>query len=421
MSNIIKGFADGIKSLTNNLINQRQASSNNILTSTAMSDDEMLAVYKSGIGSKIYRLKSGHALNNTIQFQTTEDEKFYNKKMAKAFKKATKYCMGFGRGLIVIIEPGVDLSTPMTGKFDRDRVRVEVFSGDMARPMRVELDLIEPRYNKPLSYSVNGETIHWTRTIDVTYYETTERDLPNYYYGGISEAELIRDQLVNDAIVQRAAPQILEKNSTLFYQLDGFRDLVQAKKEDDVLSYFGVLENARSIYGAGILDGKDKVQAIDQTLSNLSEVDNITLRRLAMVTGIPLPYLIGENVQGLNSSGENERLALQDTINNFQSDYLLDPLNLFVAFFGIGIVKFKENQGTTALDKATIEGVVITNSKLLTEQGYDKESQAYLIENGIIKEPDAIDKLFPEEMDKDDLDDLDDEKDEELDVIMEDD
>lgn len=391
------GMWDGIKSLTNSLINKRDTSNTNFVTSRRMQDLEMLAIYKSGIGSKIYRLKSGHALNKTIEFQTKEDEDFYTKKLSSDFKRATKYMLGFGRGLIVIVQPGQDLSQPMTGAFDRETAFLHVFDGGMTKPLEVDLDLMSPRYNQPITYSARGAVIHYSRVVDLTYYETTELDLPNYFYAGVSEAELIRDQLVNDGIVQRAAPQILEKNSTIFYKLKGFRELIEAKKESVVLDYFGTLETARSIYGAGILDGEDEIESITQALTNLSEVDQITLRRLAMVTGIPLPYLIGENVQGLNSSGDTERLALQDTINNLQSEYLLDPINRLAMLFGLGTLSFKEDQGITPVDKANVDKTITETAKMLMEIGFDEDAKEYLIENGVIIKKDAVDLAFPEE------------------------
>ena len=139
--------------------------------------------------------------------------------------------------------------------------------------------------------------------IDFTYVEPVEREAAIYRYGGISEFELIYAQLVNDAIIERAAPAIVEKNSTMFYRVKGFKQAIQDSKEQSMVDYFSKLETARSIYGAGILDLEDDVKTVDQTLANLHEVDQIALKRLAMVTGIPLMMFGGEQPKGLNATG----------------------------------------------------------------------------------------------------------------------
>ena len=111
------------------------------------------------------------------------------------------------------------------------------------------------------------------------------------------------------------------------------------------------------------------------------KVDNITLRRLAMVTGIPLALLIGENVKGLGSTGDQERTAFQDTIDNYQFDYLADPIFELCNKFGIKDVEFKENQGGTALERIEYETKVIDNAVKLDSMGEDH--RAYMIEHGI--------------------------------------
>ena len=86
---------------------------------------------------------------------------------------------------------------------------------------------------------------------------------------------------------------------------------------------------------------------MSQSIADLDKVDNITLRRLAMMTGIPLSILVGEAVNGLNATGDSEREVMNDTVTNLQSDYLIKGLQRLAEIFGLGVVKFKENQGQT--------------------------------------------------------------------------
>ena len=388
----IKSFKDGIISLTQKLANRRNAHHTNRMQAQKVDWDELRAIYKTGIGSKIIRLKSGLALDDTLQFESESDKDFYEAYLQPLVKKAVKYQLAFGRALIVPHELNADLSQPMGSVSDWSKVRYHVFSGDMVHVSSVELDLANPDYFKPQAFNVRAASIHPKRAIDFKYVEPVELDAATYNFGGISEFELIRNELVSDQVVQRAVPGILERASTLFYKIEGFKELLADRKEQDLLTYLAALEDTRSIYGAGVVDANDTVEVHNQQLSNLADSDMITLRRLAMVTGLPLSWLVGEAARGLNSTGEGERQVLQQTIETLQSEYILEPVNQLMALHGRGRVWFKENQGEAPTQRVEFEQKALKNALILYQLGEDYRK--YLEDKNIIT-PDAWDKVFP--------------------------
>ena len=396
MPSFPRRFADGITSLTSKLANRRNAHSNDRMTSSRVDWDELRAIYKTGVGSKIIRIKSGIALNDTLQFESENDREYYEARLQQHVKNSCKFMLAFGRGLIVIQEPGADLSQPLPKITDWSKVNYQVFSGDMVYVQSIEYNLSSPNYYKPRFYSVRGFTIHPSRVVDMTYVDPVEFDAPEYFFGGISEFELIRNELVSDQIVQRAVPAILEKSSTLFYKVDGFKELLADRKSTELVEYFSQLENLRSIYGAGIVDKEDEIEVHAQSLSNLAESDMITLRRLAMVTGLSLSTLVGEPPKGLNGSGEGDRQVDMQTIKGLQSEYLLDKINRLMIMHERGRVWFKENQGQSDKDRIAQETEVVKNALILWQMGMDYEK--YLEDNGVI-ENDPFEVMFgkPEE------------------------
>lgn len=386
-----KLFADGIASLNNALANRRNAQHNNRMTAGRVDWDELRAIYRSGMGSKIIRLKTGIALDDTLQFESEADREYYETRLQQHVKNAAKFQLAFGRSLVVIHEPGADLSQPLGKINDWSRVQYHVFSGDMVWVQSVNLNLNSPNYFKPQAYSVRGFTIHPSRAVDFTYIEPTEFDAPQYFYGGISEFELIRNELVSDQVVQRAVPAILEKCSTLFYKVKGFKELLADKQESTLIAYFEQLENLRSIYGAGIVDQEDEIEVVNQALTNLSESDMITLRRLALVTGLPLSWLVGEAARGLNSTGEGERQVLKQTVSSYQSDYLLASINRLMSLHGKGAVKFKEGLLETDKDRMETQTKAIDNALKLYSMGEDHVK--YLEGHDVIT-PDSFDEFF---------------------------
>ena len=388
-------FKDGIVNIVNSLANRRNAISSNVIVSTRIDDSQLRSIFKTGLGAKIISIKTGYALNDTLQFRAPNDETLYRKRLQRAVKKASKFMMGFGRGIILLNERGADLSQPFTGKLDIAKVKLDVFSGDMVTPMDVSIDLNDDRYQKPRSYSVRGKSFHWTRVVDFTYYMPTELDLPTYRYGGVSEFEMIHAQLINDGIVERASGTILEKNSTLVHKVKGFADAVRCGEDQYLIDYYSRVAELRGIYGDAVIDSEDDMVTVAQALSNLDSVDNITIRRLALVTSIPVPILVGESVQGLNSTGSQERQSFQDMIENLQFDYMIDPICELCGHFGIEEVEFKENQGGTATERLDFEAKAIDNAAKLDAMGED--GRAYLIEHDVLKEDSWADLFKPAE------------------------
>lgn len=381
---------DGVKSLVSTLINRRDAVSQNYISSTPIDTASLRQIYRNGIANKIIRLKAGHALKDSLQFGSKDDELYYNKRLAVHVKRATKWMIAFGRGVIVIHRKGDDLSMPLSG-INPDNVIISTFSGDMVVTGGIDTDLQSPRYFMPLTYHIRGSAIHYSRVVDFTYVEVPELDKPSFLYGGMSEFQLIYDQLIADGVVQRASPKIIEKASTIFYKVKGFKDAVRLKQESDMVAYFSSLEDLRGIHSAGLIDQEDEVEAVQQTIANLADADQITLRRLAMVTGIPLAMLVGENVKGLNSTGDNERAAFQDMIEALQSDHLIEPINRLMRLCKQGEAWFKENQGETPNSRIDYETKAIDNAVKLSSLGEDYRK--YLDDKGITQ-PDDFSLIF---------------------------
>ena len=397
---ITKKFKDGLYDFLSALTNKRNAAARNNFTNRTVDYSELKAIFKSGTANKIFRIKTSGALSGTIFFDSKEQEDIYNSKIAKAVKKACMFQLGFGRGIVVIHERGAILDKPLVDGWNTNNYKLDVFSGDMVTVSNVSQDLSDDRYYEPDFYVVKGARIHWTRVADFTYVEPVQNELPLYRYGGISESELIYDQLVNDGVVERSSASIVEKNSSFFYKVKGFKSMMQMGKEKDLLKYISAMEDNRSIYGAGIVDDEDEVMSISQALTNLKEVDDVSLRRLSLVTGIPVTWLVGENVKGLNSSGDNEQKIFNDMLQAYQEFYIIDVLNSLLERLGLDRIRFKDQQAKTPLEKANYDKVVLNNALIMAQIGEDYNT--YLKESGIVRENDN-ELFFTESTGDDDM------------------
>lgn len=393
-------FKDGLKSLTNLLANNRSGVNNNKLFSTAVSNDELNSIYKLGIGRKIVNIKSSNIFKEGFSAEGeagAETLKFIDKKLLKELKKASEYMMAFGRGVIVIIDKNAnDPSQPMKS-VNLQTVRFKAFSGaKVTVQINSSLNELDERYNEPEFYRIGTQVIHHSRVMDFQYYQPLEDDKSSYNYGGISEFELIYSQLINDSVIERAIPTLVEKISTMFYKIKDFKSKLQQKQEKHLVDYFHRLENLRSIYGAGLLDAEDDTKTETQNLSGLDSVDTITLRRLSLVTGIPLSWLVGENVKGLNSSGKTEETIFWSMVKNLGNDFILPVLNQKLEFMGLTVVWFNEQYQSTPTEKADYETKVFTNALLVQQLGLD--DIAYIKDRGVeIDVKKSFDEIFNED------------------------
>lgn len=363
-------FADGVLSMTNDLINSRNVTNTSTIAIRKATLQELQHVFQTGIARKIIDIKVGRALRDSLNFESDEELSFYNKKLYKYVKTAALFMLGFGRGIIVIRHMGDDLSKPLTS-INPKKISLITFSGDMVAATVPVIDLNNPRYMKPESYNVRGVEIHHSRVIDFTYVKPVEDLAPLYEYGGVSEIELIYEQLINDGIVERSSVTGLNKNSIPTIQVEGLKQLAAQKKEGDLLRYFSAMENAASIFGARLIDSKDTITSTQQTLTNLVSADTVSLRRLAMVSRIPVPYLIGESVKGLNSTGTTEKEIFQTMIEQIQEDYLLEPINQLLTVLGMTEAEFKDNQDADPNKRVEFEKTVFENADKLRSLGYD--------------------------------------------------
>lgn len=368
-----RSFTDGIKSLVNQAMNNRAGTASNTFVSERIDRDELKAISKLGISRKITDIKSQSVFKEGVSCENEEQLKVLEEKIIPEVSKAIKHMLDFGRGIVVIFDDSEDLSTPLTTN-NINRLRFKAFSGySITTTVLNTSNIKEDNYNKPTYYNMLNERIHYTRVMDFTYAEPVEEDKPDYQYGGISEPELIYTQLINDSVVERAVPTLIEKVSSFFYKVSGFKQLLQQKKESTLLQYFSNLENLRSIYGAGIIDKEDDTVMQNQSLAGVDSIDKISLRRLAFVTGIPVSWLVGESVQGLNSTGDNETSIFWSMIKNLSNRYVLPVLNDKLIFLGMQKVTINDPYQQSPLEKAQYENQVLLNAQIISDLGFDTE------------------------------------------------
>ena len=396
-----RSFADGLQSVTNRLANIREASATNGFVDTRLSEQELKSIYKTGLYSKLLKMRTGAALRpGSLLFSTPAEEEFFETNLAHLVKEAARYQYCFGRGVIALCSKTGDQSMPLEDGTDPAKLRFRVFDDTLISVAEYRRDLLDERYYKPHMYIIRGHNFHWTRIIDFSYLQPIEEELHEYEFGGIPEPELIYRELINDAVVQRASGSITDKISSVFYKLNGFKENLMNKQDNAIVRYFAQLENLRSVYGAGLIDKEDDILTVTQHLTGFKDIDESSLRRVAMVTGVPMPFLMGENVRGLNASGDTERQVYNDNIKSHREDFIIPPINIMFQRIGFGPVKPSEATNLAPDEQANYEGKIIDNALKMAQMGGDFHT--YLEDKSIVS-VDAYEQMFEGGEDFDDV------------------
>ena len=387
----MSAFEDGLINVRNQLAQRRSGIATNIVNAPRVSISELQQLNKLGVCQQIIDIKTTGALDDTLAFESDTAEKFYLDRLDVLVREACRYMLGYGRAVVLVAQPGIDLSKPRQGRVNPDRARLVVFPGSDVTASDPVNDLFDERFDLPTTYRVRHQVIHWSHLVDFRYVLPPSDQAQVYNFGGISELELIRNEIVNDQIVQRAGSAIIEKNSTVFHKIKGFKEALAANRDRDLIKYYSALADLRSIYGDGIIDSEDDVVSVSQTLSDVADVSRLTLQRLAMVTGIPVPMLVGQAVEGLNSAGTQEQNTLQRTFNRTKS-FLIDPINELLAILGQPPAEFPKTKEGTPAQQIEYEGRVLDNAGKLFNMGEDH--RRYLVDKTILQEED-LDAEFP--------------------------
>ena len=390
-------FNDGLTSL-NNTLQRRSAMSNNTITSTRLQSTDLNAIYKNGIGNRIVSIKSNTALKEGFLFDDETKEDVFNDKVLPAIASAMTYQLAFGRGVIIIIEKNKPLTAPLTKTIDINDsdVWLKTFSAADITATNPDLNLNSITYNQAQNYFARGNPVHISRVIDFTYVEPIDIDKGTYQYGGISEYELIYEQLVNDGVVQRASANILERSSIPYTKKKGYNDLLRDKNETPLLNYFSAMEDTKNILGQMIIDSEDEVGVITQSLSGLSDAGSIALRRLSLVTGIPAILLGDEKSGGLNSGSGSEMEIFYTTVSNYFMRYCFADIIELCKKLNIGRITPKKPKEMSAKEEVDFETIAIDNAMKMRDLGEDY--QAYLKSKGIeIDEVSSVSNIFSDD------------------------
>ena len=219
--------------------------------------------------------------------------------------------------------------------FGGSRIWMVVLTPAEYAPMTYCSDPEDPAFRLPEIYSVHPgvgsvtEHVHHTRLLRFTGAPLPKRSERANRGEGESLLECWWDALRNDNQVGSAGALLAQELSVFWIQLRSAAAMQTAGGSATLLTRLRALNVSKSIANAILLSEGETIGEISRSTGGFKDLSDDAKRRLAQVTGYPMPVLFGEAPSGLNTDGESHRKLWAQVIASEQERHYLPALQLF--------------------------------------------------------------------------------------------
>ncbi|RLC88285.1 MAG: hypothetical protein DRJ03_03290 [Chloroflexi bacterium] len=248
-------------------------------------------------------------------------------KLNTAFKWARVY----GGAAIVIIIDGDDITQPL----DIETIRPGSLSNFVvldrynAYPDKINRDVLHPNFGMPDDYILAraGVNAHYTRVIRVPGVLTTFRDLEIQQYWGNSVFTRILDPIMDSQSVSNNIASMIYEANVDVYKIKGLNTLVASSNEKKALARIELAHKMKSSINGIALDAEDGYEKKSNVFTQLPEIDDRFLQKVAGASAIPATRLLGTAPAGMNATGESDMRNYYESVGAFQNNQFAPALD----------------------------------------------------------------------------------------------
>ena len=235
--------------------------------------------------------------------------------------------------LVVHERSAVDLAAPLRPENVSEIKNLVVLTRDEYSPIDYDYDPESSNYRLPLHYRISpsvggtaGEAVHYTRLLRFSGADLTATQLRANRGDGESLLECWWDALRNDQQIGASGAHLVQELSVFWIKLLKQAQKLSGGQQASPLQRLAAVNVSKSVANAILLHSDEEVGEVARNLSGFRDVSDDAERRLARVTGYPMPVLSGESPSGLNTDGESHRKIWQNIISSEQKRHYRAPL-----------------------------------------------------------------------------------------------
>jgi phage-related protein (TIGR01555 family) len=271
-----------------------------------------------------YMFKNGFEINidgeNNLEKEAMD---YYKKnKLEIDFKLAIRDKKRYGGAVLFPKDRFQNPMVPYNWEAFKDRDIEFIFKDFTYVAVTPYTDVVSRRYFDPKVFNMAGVTMLAENCLQFRGVQVPKRRMPPFRYMGMSVYQNIFQAMIADEYISKGIVNMVYRNNMKYYKLYGFDETVKQGGDDLILARMALMEDSASIMSAGLLDAKDDVSFVSQAFSELANIDQRSLSRLAAASNIPSMLLMGRSPehQGLNSNDSGEMELIYNYIEQEQAD-----------------------------------------------------------------------------------------------------
>lgn len=311
-----------------------------------------------------------------------------------SFLRAWIWGRAYGGGLLHVVTDTLDPSAPLRrgerviGLRDLSRWDVRVLTTD------IEYDFGSPNFGHPRIYYLNvqmgsqykGYPIHWTRMIRFDGQLVPRRTYVRNGYWHDSVLNRLYNVIRNYQTSNDAAAVCLQDFNVDVYKMKNLANLVAAGKEEIVKKRVEIIQYAKSVLRAMLLDAdEEEYENQGRSLEGVAELLTHQANRLVAATDIPHTKLLGESPDGSNATGNSTTQQWYNFIGSEQENYARPKLKRLMEIIAPDFPKLGfKFRALRQLDD--VETADLRNKQAQTDKAY--------IEAGVLDPSEVTDSRF---------------------------
>jgi phage-related protein (TIGR01555 family) len=246
-----------------------------------------------------------------------------------------------GCPILMVTDDGADLSQPLVLERVRELQNLLVLTRTelSVNGMDIDLDIQSRRFGQPITYRLNPmrggsapsqQIIHHSRLLMFYGAKLTPRLYMQNGYWHDSVLNRVQNAIRNYVTAHDAAATVMQEFNQGVFKMKGLAQLLMAGKDKEVLSRLQMIQLARSVCRAVIIDSDEEFQNVGAALQGVGDVLDRIGGRLVAASRMPHTKILGESPSGLGATGDSEEGTWYDHVANRQEEDAREPIRRLV-------------------------------------------------------------------------------------------
>ncbi len=244
---------------------------------------------------------------------------------------AMKWARAFGGSAIIFMFNDEDPAFPLNVESIKQDSLSNIIVLDRYNIIANEVNrnILDPNFGQPETYYIarTGDVIHHTRMVVFQGYIPTIYEYEKENYWGLSYFNRGLEPVEQSMQVSNNINTSTYEANIDVYRIEGLNSMVAEGQDDLVVKRLQLASEMKSAVNGIALDKQDEYDKKGNTFTDLANIDDRFIQKVAGCWNIPVTRLMGISPAGQNATGESDMLNYYDNVQSVQENELRPLLN----------------------------------------------------------------------------------------------